>query len=191
VDIVELIKSAPLADLVIIGILACAFILGVMQGAIRSLLGIVGVLLAFVVAANVRDPLGNFLADNWTQFPHDYNHMLAFLIIFVLLTVGAILALMLLLRRTDIYPGRPVVDDIVGGFLAVLECALILLVLIMIFASYQMPVPFDGELDFVRQLHDILTDQSHVAEALRTNVAPTFVQLLSPLLPPNFVSTFR
>ena len=62
-------------------LLVAAFIIGYLQGTIRRLLGIAAVLFSFVLAAYLRDPFGNFLASNWTQFPPSYSHMIAFALV--------------------------------------------------------------------------------------------------------------
>lgn len=189
-DIFGIIKSTPLADLIIVGLLAGAFILGIMQGAVRVLASIVAIFVAFLVAANLRDPVGRFLADNWTQFPAAYNHMLAFLLIFLILSVIAVGVIILRVRRTPLYPQRPVVDDILGGVLGLLEGFLILLFLIIILGSFKMPEPFQGEIGPIRDLHNVLIDQSHIAGALKSGVAPGFVHLLSAMLPSDLVAMF-
>ena len=74
-DIVGAIRSAPLIDLGLLLGLTAFFFLGVVQGAIRRLLGIASMLVAFVLAANLRDPVGDFLAGNWTQFDLGYNRL--------------------------------------------------------------------------------------------------------------------
>ena len=51
------------------------FVLGFAQGAIRRLIGIGSILFSFLLAANIAEPLGEFLADNWTQFPPQYSYM--------------------------------------------------------------------------------------------------------------------
>jgi uncharacterized membrane protein required for colicin V production len=190
VDIIGFIKSAPLVDIGIAAVLFAAVILGILQGAIRGLLGIVLIFLSFLIAANLRDPTGDFLADNWKQFPHDYNRMMAFGIIFVVLALGSILVIQAFYHRTEIYPQRPIVDDILGGLLGLVEGFLLLLVVVVIFGSYKMPPPFTGDIEQIRQVHDLVMNQSHITAALQSNVAPPFLHVLSALLPSDLVSMF-
>jgi uncharacterized membrane protein required for colicin V production len=190
VDIIGFIKSAPLVDIGIAAVLFAAFILGILQGAIRGLLGIVSILLSFLIAANLRDPIGDFLAGNWQQFPHDYNRMMAFGIIFTVLAVGSIIVLQAFYRRTEIYARRPIVDDILGGLLGLVEGFLLLLVVVIIFGSYMIAGPFTGEIEQIRQAQDLVLNQSHIAAALQSSVAPPFLHVLSALLPSDLVSMF-
>ncbi len=48
--------SAPVIDAGIFLGLFFFFIIGMMQGAIRRILGIISILFAFLIAANLRDP---------------------------------------------------------------------------------------------------------------------------------------
>jgi uncharacterized membrane protein required for colicin V production len=190
VDIVGLITSTPLVDIFVLAGLSLAFIVGIVQGTIRGLIGLLVLLLSFVVAANVSHPLGDFLAGNWKQFPHDYNRMLAFGIVFFVLSLGTIVAIQLFYRRLEIYAQRPIVDDALGGLIGVAEGFLMLLFLVIILASYPMPPPFPGDVEPLRQVQDALVNQSHIGAALKSNVAPSVLQLLSALLPSDLVSMF-
>jgi len=67
-NIAEFIRSFNLFDLLVILFLFGMFILGFIQGTVRRLLGLAAILFSFLLAANLREPLGNFLASNWTQF---------------------------------------------------------------------------------------------------------------------------
>lgn len=189
-DIIEIIKSAPLVDIGVIAVLFAGFILGILQGAIRGLIGMAALLFSFLLAANLSGPVGDFLAANWQQFPHDYNRMMAFGIIFLILALGSIILIQGFYRRREIYARRPIVDDIVGGLMGLAEGFLLLLVVVVIFGSYQMPEPFTNEIVPIRQVHDLLLNQSHIAGAIKSSIAPPFLHILSALLPSYVVSMF-
>ncbi len=183
------ISSAPIMDLAVVVFLFGAIVLGVMQGPIRGFLAILSMLLAFVVASNVRDTLGDFLADNWKQFPDDYNRLLAFVIVFVFLTVLLIILIQGFYKRTELYAARPIVDDVIGGAVGFVEGFLVLAMAIIILGSYQFPANLPGEVVQVRQLHDLLLNQSNIGSWIHGTFAPLFVQLLSPLLPHDVVAS--
>jgi hypothetical protein len=178
-DIVGLIKGAPVSDLLIFGAFCAAFVVGAMQGAIRRLLGIASMLFAFLLSANLRDPVGNYLADNWRQFPAGYTKLLAFGLLFGVLWIGLSLLIQGFYKRTDIYAARPVVQ----GFL-------LLCVALVIFGSYTLPAPFPGEVIFVRQIQDVLLNQSHIAAALRDGALPVMIHSSGFLLPNDIVAMF-
>jgi uncharacterized membrane protein required for colicin V production len=190
VDVVGFIKTAPVVDLAIIGALAVSFFLGALQGAIRRLLGIASIVLAFLIAANSRDFVGGFFDSNWRQFNHDYNRMLAFLIVFGLSAAIATVLMQAFYKRVDINSNHPVVDDVVGGLVGVLEGLIVLLVLVVIFNSYQPPLFPASDIPQVRDLQSALTQDSQIAMWLRDNGAPLVVHVFSPLLPSDIVRMY-
>ncbi|MFI5258172.1 MAG: CvpA family protein [Candidatus Limnocylindrales bacterium] len=189
-DIVGAIRSAPLVDLGVFFGLCAFFFMGVMQGAIRRILGIFSILFAFLVAANVRDSLGDFLAQNWTQFDLGYNRLIAFGVVFVVGSVALSILIQGFYKRTDISAEHPIVDDIVGGLLGLLQGFLLLTLAVVIFNSYTLPVPQSGDVTQLRQAQDLLIHQSHIAGAIKDIVVPPFVHILSALLPSDLVSIF-
>jgi uncharacterized membrane protein required for colicin V production len=188
---IDAIQSAPLVDLAILAALFAAFIVGVMQGAIRRILGILSIVFAFLVSANLRGPVGDYLADHWQQFPSGYNHLLAFAAIFCVLTVGFSVLIQGFYKHTDLSAAHPILDDIVGGLLGLLQAFIVLTIAVIILGSYAMPAaPFPNELGQLRWAQDLLIHQSHIAGAIRDNVVPVVVHLLSWLLPSDLVAIF-
>ncbi len=189
-DITGAIRGAPVVDLAILVGLGLFFFMGVMQGAIRRLLGIGSMMVAFLVAGNLRVPAGNFLADNWTQFDRDYNKMLAFAIIFVVVAVAASITTQGFYKRTDLSAQHPIMDDIVGGLLGLLQGALLLLFIVIILDSYPLPAARSGDLTYFRDAQDMILNQSHIAFWLKDHIVPGFLHLLSFLLPGDLVSIY-
>jgi uncharacterized membrane protein required for colicin V production len=189
-DIVGFIKGAPISDLVILGAFALAFLVGVMQGTIRRLLGIASILFAFFLSANLRDPVGDFLAPNWLQFPAGYSKLLAFVILFGVIWIGTSVLIQGFYKRTDIYATRPVVDDILGGLVGLVQGFLLLCVVLVILGSYPLPSPFPGEVAYLRQVQDILLNQSHIAATIRDSVLPVLIHNSGFLLPSSIVAMF-
>lgn len=189
-DIPGTIRSAPVVDLAILIGLGLFFFLGVMQGAIRRLLGIGSMFVAFLVAANLRGPAGNFLADNWTQFDREYNKLLAFAIVFVVVAVAASIVTQGAYKRADISADHPILDDIVGGMLGLLQGAMLLLFIVIILDSYTLPAARSGDLGLLRDAQDLIKNQSHIAFWLKDHVAPAFLHALSILLPADLLSLY-
>ncbi len=189
-DIVGAIRSAPLVDLGVVFGLCAFFFLGVMQGAIRRILGIIAILFAFLLAANLRDPVGDFLASNWTQFDVGYNRLIAFGGVFAVGTAAFSIVIQGFYKRTDIVAGRPIVDDIAGGALGLLQAFLLLTIAVVIFNSYTLPTAQSGDVTLLRQAQDLLIHQSHIAGGVKDIVVPVFIHALSLLLPSDLVSIF-
>jgi uncharacterized membrane protein required for colicin V production len=190
VDIVGAIRSAPLIDLGLLLGLTAFFFLGVVQGAIRRLLGIASMLVAFVLAANLRDSVGDFLARNWTQFDLGYNRLLAFGIVFAAGSVAAAITIQGFYKRQDLSTEHPIADDIVGGLLGLLQGIVVLTMLVIIFNSYTLPAPHTGDVTQVRDAQNLIIHDSNIAGADKDFLVPPFVRVLSPLLPGDLVTLF-
>jgi uncharacterized membrane protein required for colicin V production len=190
VDLIGAIKAAPVVDLGILFGLALFAIIGVLQGPIRRLIGMVTMLVAFLFAANLRDTFGDFLASNWHQFDLGYNRLLAFAILFFVLTVAASLATQGLYHRLDVSVEHPVVDDVLGGLAGFVEGILLLVLVVIILNSFLLPPPQEGDLSQLRSLQDMLLNQSHFAGWLNDYVAPIVVHLFAPLLPVDVTAVY-
>jgi len=192
VDIVGFISGQNLFDLLFIFVLFAAFILGWVQGTIRRLLGIASILFSFLLAANLREPLGSFFAENWTQFPAEYAYMLAFLIVFVVGAVAFSLVIQGFYKRQELFANATIVDEVLGGILGIVQALLIFGCLIVILDSYyQVPgIATDPqELPFLESFFNAYTD-SGIADAFRTILIPAFFALFGWLIPNDIEAYF-
>jgi uncharacterized membrane protein required for colicin V production len=184
------IQSAPIVDLAIFMALFAWFILGVMQGAIRRLLGILSMLFAFLMSANLRGPVGGYLTSQWHQFPDGYNNLIAFTLLFLVLFVGFSILIQGMYKRMELSAAHPLYDDIAGGLLGLLEGFTLLVIAVIILGSYTMPAAVSGDVSVLRQAQDLLINQSHIAAGLRDHFIPPMLHLLSGLLPGDLVTAF-
>lgn len=189
-DMVDFLRSLPFVDIVILVGFLAALLLGVVQGGIRRILGITSILLAFLVAASLRDTFGNYLAQNWRQFDLEYNRLLAFTITFVIGAVASSIVIQGFYKRTAMYADQPIVDDVVGGLLGLLQGLLMLTIAVVILNSSVLPPAQSGDVSQLRYAQDLIVNQSHIADAIRHVVAPPFVHIFSLLLPSDLVSLF-
>jgi uncharacterized membrane protein required for colicin V production len=166
------------------------FFLGFLQGTIRRLLDIGATTAAFVIAANLREPVGGFFADNWRQFNADYNQLIAFVIVFVALLAIATILIQVTYKRVVLSVRYPVLEEIAGGVIGVLEAFVLLLYVVIIFNSYKLPDAQPGDLGQFRDLQNAVVGQSHIANWVREAVAPGFVHVVGILLPANLVKLF-
>ena len=88
------------------------FVLGFFQGTIRRLLGLASMLFSFLFAANLRAPLGDFLAANWNQFPDEYAVMLGFGIVFMAATIAFTLVIQGFYKHQPLFEKATFVDEI-------------------------------------------------------------------------------
>ena len=189
-DVLGGIRSAPVVDLAILMGLFGAFILGALQGAIRRILGIIAMVFAFLVAANLRNPAGDYLADHWHQFPPGYTRLIAFAVLFGALWIGFSILIQGFYKRTDLSAEHPILDDLIGGMLGLIEAAILLLIAVIVLGSYDMRPPLPGDVEQLRWAHDLVIDQSHIAAGIRDVVAPVVVHGLAFLLPGDLVAMF-
>jgi uncharacterized membrane protein required for colicin V production len=183
-DLATLLGSLNATDVVLLLLLAGAFLLGFFQGVIRQLLGIVAWFFAFALAANVSDPLGSWLSQYWTFFPVGYSAMVAFVVLIVGLLVAGNIAIQVSYKRTPIFARMSFLDEVLGGILAIGLAVLIVSSFYIALRSYYGSANLQSTSD-VPLLTEIylLLDRSSIMTGLRGSLIPGLVALLGPLLP--------
>jgi uncharacterized membrane protein required for colicin V production len=179
-------------DLIVVLFLFGMFVLGFAQGTIRRVLGIASMLFSFLLAANLRDPLGSFLASNWRQFVPEYSIMVGFGTVFVAAVVAFTLVIQGFYHHQPLFEKYQFVDEIIGGILGVVQGLLLIGFIVIILDTYfEIPgaVEARGELLFIRGIHDFY-DNSITAELLRSRLIPGFMNVFGLLLPSNLQSIF-
>ena len=183
-NVAEFITSINQFDLLIFLVLFGLFILGFIQGTVRRLLGIAAILFSFLVAANVREPLGGYLAHNWTQFEPSYAVMIGFLTVFVAMAVFLSLAIQMFYTKAPLFEKYSVVDEVVGGTLGVVQGLLLIGIMIVILDSaFEIPgVANRNEVAGLREVHDAY-DGSTTAAMFRESLIPAPFAVLGPFIP--------
>ena len=172
-------------DLVIFLYMAGFFVLGFAQGTIRRLIGIGAILFSFYFAANVAEPLGNFLGANWTQFPKQYSYMVGFATVFGAAAIAFAVVVQGFYKPQTLFVKARFVDELLGGVLGVIQAAIILGAVVIILDSFfRIPgIPrSSGELPVLRDLWTAL-DGSQVVAVFRQNIIPTFLSITGFLVP--------
>jgi len=174
-----------LADIAIILFLVGCVLIGFFRGALRQLLALGAWLVTFVVAAQGRNFIADYLRAQEPDFSVQYANMLALLIGFAVLFLAA-LALIELSGRTINLSQRPIVEEAIGGVLMLFVGLLALSGVMIALSSYyaQHDNVFTAEVDLVRQLNGALSD-SQIGRALNAWVVPGIQSLLGPQLPPD------
>jgi uncharacterized membrane protein required for colicin V production len=186
------VESLQPFDLVVFLALFAMFIVGYAQGIMRRLLGIVAILFSLGIAGQLRTPLGDYLAQQWTTNPPEYAHMVAFGAVFLAAAIALSLGIQMSYRPAPIINRYPVLDEILGGILGVLEGFIILMAILIIIDPY-FHVFSDhvgnGEFAPLRTLHDFI-DDALTAQVLRENVIPNVFAIFGFLFPKDVVDTF-
>jgi uncharacterized membrane protein required for colicin V production len=184
-DLGEFLRSLTIFDLVFFLFVFGFFVLGFAQGTIRRLLGLAAVMFSFLFAANIRDPLGSFLAANWTQFPQEYAYMIGFLTMFLAAWIALTVAIQTFYTTQPLFEKYRFVDEVIGGFLGALEACLLLVIAIVILDSFFLipGIPPSGnELHFIRGFWEYM-DEAQVTAFFRDNVVPLFFVVFGLFIP--------
>ncbi len=184
-NVVETIQSFRLFDLLIILALFAMFILGYVQGTIRRLLGIGSILFSLLLAAQLRDPLGAFLASNWTHLPKAYSYMIGMGTVFLAGSIAFSLVIQGVYKRAPLFEKATFVDEILGGLLGVLQGLLILLAIIIILDPYYALVgqaENPNELGFLRDFWSAM-NESETGRIFRQTIIPGFLSVFGFIFP--------
>lgn len=178
-------------DLVVFLALLAMFIVGYAQGIMRRLLGIVAILFALGIAAQLRAPLGDYLAQQWNASKPEYSWMIAFGAVFVGAAIALSLGIQFSYRPAPIINRYPMLDEILGGVLGVLEGLIILAAILIIIDPYFSAFPSQPAAEFgpIRGLHDFI-DDAVSAQVMRDHVIPSVLSWVGFLLPKDVIDTF-
>lgn len=182
----------PFADWMILLFFLAFFVLGFAQGTIRRLIGIAAILFSFLFAANIAEPLGDFLAANWTNQPAQYSYMIGFGTVFVAAALAFAIVVQGFYRPQPLFEQARFADEVIGGFLGLLQAAIILGAVVIILDTYFRVGGIgqdQNEIQFLRNLWTAL-DSSRIVELFRTAVIPAFFTLTGLFIPDNIEALY-
>jgi uncharacterized membrane protein required for colicin V production len=186
VNISETLRQINMFDVVIVIYLFGFFILGFIQGTIRRLIGIATITFSFFLALQLNDIwLGNFLATNWTQYPKEYSIMIGYLVLFIAGVVAFTLVIQGTYKKAPLFAKYPVVDEILGGVLGVVQGFLLLMFILFILDQYYLYTnipPDDDELGFLRTFWTSL-DGSNIGQFMQVTAIPALIAIFGFLIP--------
>jgi uncharacterized membrane protein required for colicin V production len=191
VDLGEFLGGVKTVDLLLALIFMAFFVLGFAQGTIRRLIGIGSILFSFLFAANIAEPLGQFLAANWTDQPPQYSEMVGFGTVFVAAALAFAIVVQGFYRPQPLFERARFVDELLGGLLGLLQAAIILAAVVIILDSYyRLTGIAQGahEIQFLRDLWTAL-NESRIVEVFRSTLIPAFFVIVG-LFIPNSIKVF-
>lgn len=191
-DIGSFLQTVNLVDLVIAVALFGMFLLGFAQGAIRRLVGILTITFSFFVAAQLEVPLGKFLAENWRQFPPGYAEMIGFLTVFAAAVIAFALIVQGTYNRVHVFAAHPVIDELLGGVLGVVEGGLALLFVMIIldqFFVHGSPAADPSELPLLREFWTAVTGGAS-GGLIHHQLIPGLIAVTGLLLPDGVRATY-
>src|SRR5512135_3452635 len=90
------------------------FILGYFQGLTRRAFGIIALVFSLLVAVQLRQSVGDYLAGEWQSAPTEYSYMVAFGALFLAVWVAISVGIQLFYRPAPLLTRYPALDEIIG-----------------------------------------------------------------------------
>jgi uncharacterized membrane protein required for colicin V production len=169
-------------DAILVVLLVTGFLLGYVRGALRQLIVLGAWLVAFLIAPYLRPPVGDFILANTHEYTREYVDMLAFLTSFVVMFLLALVVIELG-GKTIHLSKRPVVDEVLGGFLMLGATLLSIAAVVIALDSYYLnPVVGAAEQPFIHDIQNGLA-RSAIVDSMHNALIPALIALLGPLLP--------
>jgi uncharacterized membrane protein required for colicin V production len=181
-EVVEFLNRLSPIDLFVVLVLAGGVFAGFTQGAIRYALNALVVVVAFVIAAQLRGPMFDLLSF-WGAFTPDLREQIIFLVLFIGLVIGGWFAVRAFYRRTRLPIARQL-DELGGALLGLLFAALTLTFLLIVMDSFftnasDSAVAGSGWLGDIYQA----LNGSVLIEFFRSTIIPTFGAVARPFVP--------
>ncbi|HUQ79475.1 MAG TPA: CvpA family protein [Patescibacteria group bacterium] len=184
-NIGDVLSSINRFDLLVVLFAFGMFVLGFIQGTIRRMLGLASMVFSFLFAANLREPLGGYLAQNWNEYPDEYAVMLGFALVFVAATIAFTVVIQGFYHKQDLFRRATFADELIGGLLGIVQALFLVGCVIVILDSFfRIPtIPrSDNEFGWIRSFFETV-DTSTVADLFRTRLIPGFVAVFGLLIP--------
>lgn len=165
-------------DMVIIGILAVGVFAGFTQGMIRYVLNGVAVIVAFVLASQLKGPIVGMLGF-WTAFTPAGRELLVFVLLFFGFVIAGFFTIRALYHRTRLPVARQI-DEIGGAVFGLVFAALVLTFHLVVYDSFFQTGNETG--GWVAGYYGTLNDSLIIA-FFRETLIPTAGFLARPFVP--------
>lgn len=130
----EVLTRLGWVDLVIILLLAVGVFIGFTQGLIRYLLNSLAVVVAFVLAAQLKGPVHDLLGF-WTAFTFEGRELLIFVLLFFGFVIAGWFAIRAMYRRTRLPIVRQL-DELGGAVMGLVFVALVISFHLVVYDSF-------------------------------------------------------
>jgi uncharacterized membrane protein required for colicin V production len=175
---VEVLSQLSWVDLAIIGILAGGVFAGFTQGMIRYVLNAIAVIVAFVLAAQLKGPIIDLLRF-WTAFTPEGRELLIFVILFFGFVIAGFFAIRAMYHRTRLLIVKQL-DEIGGAIFGLIFAAMLITFQLLVFDSFFVEGNQTG--GWVSSYYDALND-SVLVQFFRETIIPTAGFLARPFVP--------
>jgi uncharacterized membrane protein required for colicin V production len=176
-------------DFAIVLILAGGAFAGFQQGLIRWVLSWVSLVVAFILAAQLKGPVTQALSTFWTAFNPDVREFWVFVVLFIGLSIGGWFIVRAFYRTTRL-PIIRQLDEIGGALLGIVFAATSIVLLLVVFdtlfkGAATLPggagLPPD-QVDGLRAFYNAMND-SQLVKLFNSTVIPVAGTLARPFVP--------
>jgi len=175
---VEVISEFSWVDLAVIVVLAVGVFAGFTQGMIRYVLNVLAVIVAFILAAQLKGPILDLLSF-WTAFDPAGRELLVFHLFYIGFVVAGFVAIRALYHRTRLPIVRQL-DEIGGAIFGLLFVATFITFQLVVLDSFFKAGNETG--GWVAGYYDLLND-SMIVQFFRETIIPTAGFLARPFVP--------
>ena len=184
-------------DFLVIIVLAGGAFAGFQQGLIRYALSWVALVVAFIIAGQLKGPLTDALSNFWTAFDPPVREFWVFVVLFVGLAIGGWFLVRAFYRTTRL-PIIKQVDEVLGAILGVAFAATAIVLLLVVFDSLfkgsvslpGQPGLRDSETGWLKAFYDVMND-SVLVGVFRRSVLPVVGFLARIFLPSDIAQFLR
>jgi uncharacterized membrane protein required for colicin V production len=175
---VEVLSQLSWVDLAVIAALAGGVFAGFTQGMIRYVLNAIAVIVAFILASQLKGPLLDLLGF-WTAFTPEGRELLVFVLLFFGFVIAGFFVIRAMYRRTRLPIARQL-DELGGAIFGLVFAALVICFQLVVFDSFFRGGGETG--GWVATYYDALND-SLIISWFRETVIPTVGVLARPFVP--------
>jgi uncharacterized membrane protein required for colicin V production len=179
---VEFLSKLSPMDIFIVLVLAAGVFAGFTQGLIRYALNAVVVVVAFVIAAQLKGPLFEVLGF-WKAFTPELREQILFLLLFIGLTVGGWFIVRAMYHRTRLPIARQL-DELGGAVLGLLFAALSIVFLLVVMDNFFTLAPDSAteSAGLLKGFHDAM-QSSALVKVFQDTLIPTVGYVVQYLVP--------
>lgn len=187
----DILSELNFLDLVIILALAGGAFAGFTQGAIRYLFSWLAMVVAFIVAAQLKEPMVEVLGF-WQAFTPELREFYIFIVLFIGLTIAGWFVVRAFYKTTRL-PIVKQLDEVAGAVLGVLFAATLIMLHLIVFDSlFRGSVQGEGliasQVGWLRGYYDAM-NSSVMVEFFRSTIIPAVGTIVRPFVPAD-VSSF-
>jgi uncharacterized membrane protein required for colicin V production len=178
---VEFIGQFTVFDLVVLLTLAGGVLIGFQQGLLRYILNSVAVLVAFILASQLKGPIADAVGGVWNMGTPDQQELWIYLVLLVIGIVGGFFLVRAFYRQTRL-PIIRQLDEVLGAAAGVLWVALIYVVSVVALDTFFQVTDDPDVATMLGPIYEIL-NESFIISWLNQWLLPIVAFVLRPFVP--------